>query len=248
MINNVENISVLLKTIIDHNGKNYLQDQPYEVYKEILKSNYVDKNIAAAFLHLFLCTSSNDFDIPLDVEFYSKKIQEECFFKKEIADYLAKVMTLLNSKENTTEWKKNELIGLKEFLSENFLFPWECYAFWDGGNVEVECHYKASITLRPTSKIKNDEKLSMELKKNSFHTKEFIYNFFAYKLKQYLDHDFEEYCTADDYYPPATEDYCINIEYCLNEWCDKNGFELISCDGDGETSNYQSNSYRKYLR
>ena len=47
----------------------------------------------------------------------------------------------------------------------------------------------------------------------------------------------EEYCTDDDYYPPVVEDF--EIEYHVQEWCKKNGFEFISCDGDGEEGEYE---------
>ena len=241
MKNNINDISIFLKTIINKNGINYLQDRPYEVYKEMIKSDLIDKNIAASFLHLFVCIPADYFSILHDVEFNSQKIQKECFFSKEISDYLAQVITTLYSKENKTEWKNNELMGLKEFLSEDFKFSWECNTIWDEGNVYCDCHYEASIILKPTNKIKEDKVLAAELNRNSFQPKEFIYNYFANELEEYLNKDFEEYCCGDDYYPPVCEDYGDNLESCLRKWCDKNGFEYISCDGDGETSNYQSN-------
>ena len=38
-------------------------------------------------------------------------------------------------------------------------------------------------------------------------TKESIREFYEKKLKEYLDSEFEEYCTCDDYYEPVVEDY-----------------------------------------
>ena len=69
------------------------------------------------------------------------------------------------------------------------------------------------------------------LKKNPFMTKESIYAFYEKKLKKYLDPEFEEYCTCDDYYEPVVE--AFELTYDVEHWCKENGFEVISYEGDG---------------
>ena len=42
--------------------------------------------------------------------------------------------------------------------------------------------------------------------------KDEIHKIFQEKLREYLDYEFEEYCTEDDYYQPVVEDF--EIECC----------------------------------
>lgn len=56
-------------------------------------------------------------------------------------------------------------------------------------------------------------------------------------IREYLDNKFEEYCTEDDYYQPVVEDF--DIDYRVSEWSKENGFEVVSCDGNGENSGYE---------
>lgn len=56
-------------------------------------------------------------------------------------------------------------------------------------------------------------------------------------IREYLDNKFEEYCTEDDYYQPVVEDF--DIDYRVSEWSKENGFEVVSCDGNGEDSGYE---------
>ena len=47
-----EDIVKALKEIIDKNGLNYLEDEPFQVYTELIRSGNADLKTAAAFLHL----------------------------------------------------------------------------------------------------------------------------------------------------------------------------------------------------
>ena len=91
----------------------------------------------------------------------------------------------------------------------------------------------------PTEVISADKELAQKIKKNPFMTKSEIHELFAKRIKKYLDSEFEDYCTCDDYYQPVVEDFGDNLEYDLTEWCKKNGFELVSCDGDGDDDGYK---------
>ncbi len=239
MRENVTNIANFLKDIIYEKGETYLEDEPYEVYKEIVKANICKKETAASILHLFVCFESKDFNNIEDKEIMSKLIQKKCNFKKGIADVLTEILISLYSIDNKNNWKKNEFIGLKEFFNEEFNFSWHGYSVWDNGNVTLDCNYDAKIVLKPTNKIKNDENLAQELKKNAFLTKELIYDYFSVKIKKCLDDDFEYYCTCEEYYEPIVEDYYDNLEYTLRDWCKENGFEFVSCEGKGVTGDYE---------
>lgn len=103
----------------------------------------------------------------------------------------------------------------------------------------MDCHYEAEIVLLPTQMIAADKELAGLLKKNPFLTKETIRELFAKRLGKYLDNQFEGYCTADDYYQPVVEDFGINMNYDLPGWCSENGFEFVSCDGNGGDDGYE---------
>ena len=129
--------------------------------------------------------------------------------------------------------------GLRKFQEEEFTCTWKGFAVWDEGNGTVDCYYEAEIILAPTEVAAKDEELAQELKKNPFLTKDAIHELFEKRLQRYLDDQFGEYCAEDDYYQPVVEDYGINLEDNLHEWCKENGFEYISCEGDGEDGGYE---------
>ena len=127
--------------------------------------------------------------------------------------------------------------GLTQFLDEQFTMEWEGFAVWDQGNGTIDCHYHASITLLPTDTVRENDEIQKILSKNPFATKEQIHNHFESGLKEYLDDEFEEYCTEDDYYPPVAEDF--ELQYYLESWCEKNGFNLVSWEGNGYDDDYE---------
>ena len=61
-----------------------------------------------------------------------------------------------------------------------------------------------------------------------------------------MDYEFEDYCTCDDYYQPVAEDF--ELEAYLKDWCDDNGFKIVSCEGDGGDGGYEPDSVRKWVR
>lgn len=246
MKKDVKKIIIILKEIIDKYGENYLINEPYEVYKYLIKSEIADKNIAASILHLLLCVSLKNVVNEGNINNIAVKIQKECNFNKKISNYLAKIIVSLYSKENINEWKNNELSGFNCFINEEFIYEWHGFSIWDGGNVTCDSYFNAKIILKPTSKIREDKTINLGLTKNPFLAKEFFYNYFAKKLKLYLDDDFEEYCNCDDYYPPCAEDYSLNLENDLKSWCKENGFKYISSDGEGQTNEFEPKS--KYIK
>lgn len=48
-------------------------------------------------------------------------------------------------------------------------------------------------------------------------TKEAIHQYYENNLREYLDAEFEEYCTCDDYYQPVAEDF--EITSYVSDWC-----------------------------
>ncbi len=172
----MESVAEKLKELIDENGPKYLTEEPYKVYKELLRSGVTDRKIAGALLMLFASGIPDLVRPEDDPSFLSKLIQRDCCLNKKMADILADIVLLLHSRENEEEWKN-------------------------------------------------------KVKKNPFTKTEDIRKLYIKDLKEHLDYEFKDYCTCDDYYQPVAEDF--ELEAYLKDWCDDNGFKIVSCEGDG---------------
>ena len=231
-----------LKELIDKNGLDYLTDKPHSVYKELAEKDQNNAIIAGAILMLLASGIWNGAKLIKDKDELSKKLQKDCCFNKKMSDRLAYIIQTLYSKDNKAEWKNRKGEGLEQFLAQEHTFRWEGFSVWDAGNGTVDCFYDADVILKPTKEVKNNKELQKRLKKNPFILLEAIYNFFDEELCDYLNREFEEYCTCDDYYQPVVEDF--ELEYRVNEWCKKYGFEIVSCEGGGRDGGYDP----KYTR
>ena len=230
-------IAYALKEIIDKNGPEYLTDAPFQVFKELIASAGIDRKTAGAILHFLVSSLPGDVSSDSDFESLSGTIRKECGFNKKMADRIASIFLSLYSQDNKEEWKEKNREGLSQFLKEEFICTWEGFSIWDVGDGSVDCHYKAEIILSPGKAVSDDKKLVQLLEKNPFMKKEDIHDFFEKRLCKFLDHEFEEYCTAEDYYEPVVEDY--EVEYDISEWSRKNGFEVISAEGSGYDDGYE---------
>ena len=121
---------------------------------------------------------------------------------------------------------------------------WKGFAVWDAGSGTIDCHYEAEIVLKPEKAAAEDKKLQQMLGRNSFLTKEEIAEFFKKSLCRFLDDEFEEYCTAEDYYPPVVEDF--EIDYRVRDWCKKTGFKMLSCEGTGDDNGFEPKYRRRW--
>lgn len=228
-----------LKEMIDRNGPSYLADEPYEAFKGLIEAGATDRKTAAVLLYVLASGLIKDMESEKDEEALSEEIHGKCGLNKRMADQAANILHSLYSSDHKKEWESKDHEGLRQFFAEEFVYTWKGFAVWDEGNGTVDCHYEAEIVLEPTEAVSKDEELTQLLKKNPFMTNSEIHELFADRLKNYLDDEFEYYCTAEDYYQPVVEDYGENLEYDLIEWCKKNGFEFVSVDGDGDDDGYE---------
>lgn len=235
-----------LKELINDNGPKYLSEEPYKVYEELLRSGVTDRKTAGALLMLFAGGIPDHIKPENDSSFISKLIQRECCFNKKMADTLTDIVLSLRSRKNEAEWKKKEMAGLDEFRRETFSVKWSGFATWCAGGGGVDCVYNADIVLRPTKGLVIMDNLSGRLKKNPFLKTEDIRKSYAQDIKKHLDYEFENYCTCDDYYQPVVEDF--ELESYVEDWCKKNGFRMISCEGEGSDSGYEPDSVRRWIK
>ena len=228
-----------LKEIIDQNGLTYLTDAPYQIYEELLKSKAADRKTAGALLLALVNGIQAEAEKNSNLPDLSHTIKRDCGLNKAMADEIAGILSDLYSPDNKAEWRKMNKAGLAQFLCEEFSLTWNGFAVWDAGNGTVDCHYDADIVLMPLKAAAEDRALKRLLEKNPFMSKVSIREHFTKGLIEFLDAEFEEYCTEADYYQPVVEDYGDNLEYDLREWCSANGFKFVSCEGDGGDSGYE---------
>ena len=246
MMDLAESVAGKLKELIDNNGPKFLSADLYEVYKELVNSGAADNKTAGAVMFLLTTDILDTMDSGQDAMALSKMIQKECCFNKRMSDILADIALLLHSSENETEWKNKDLAGLEKFRKEKLSIEWDGFATWQVSGGGVDCFYNAVIVLKPTAKLVINEEFSKALKKNPFMKADAIRRIYVKGLKGYLDREFEEYCTCDDYYQPVVEDF--ELDYYLKEWCKKNGFKVISCEGDGDDSGFKPDSVRRWIK
>jgi len=240
----VETVISSLKGMIDRNGPHHLTNEPYQVYEELKESGITDGKTAGAIL-LFLVNGMMD-ELNRDIDFDSlcKEIQKKCCFNKKMAEKLSTIFLSLYSIANKEEWKNRKLEGLSQFLKMNFSCIWDGLSIWQTEGGSVDCHYEAEMILRPIDPDCIGKKLSDLLNKNLFMTREAITDFYENDIRNWLDEEFERYCSCEDYYQPVVEDF--EFDYYLAEWCRKNGFEIVSYEGDGHDDGYEPSFTRHF--
>ncbi len=232
----LEKISKYLKETILKKGTAYLSDNAFEVYKGLKGNNVINVATLSCLLNgicEFILKDNVDYD---DLVVY---IKENCLLNEEAASFMALLFLDVFSKEQQVEYEDKKEKGLKEFCDKKHKITWNGFTRWYDGSVHVDCFFKAdfSFVVKDKKKIKKDN-LDL-IKKNPYLSADFFYRKYKEDIIKELDEDFEYYCTCDDYYPPACEDYMVNLESLLESYFKKHGFKMIDCDGEGETSDFQ---------
>ena len=93
----IEDMVKALKEIVDKNGPNYLAEEPFQVYTELIRSGNADRKTAAALLHLLASGLLETTDPGYDAELLSDSIRKECSLNKRMADRLAIILHTLSS-------------------------------------------------------------------------------------------------------------------------------------------------------
>ncbi len=244
LIKNKVKLVKAIKSIIDTDGFDYLKNKPYDVYLSLVANKSCSKKVAISVLSSLLV------EVPsLLLKGRSKSIQkissvlkENCCLSDTISGELASVYQEVFSDENKKSWEDNKNSGLDYFLEMELDISWEGDSTWECSQGSEDCHYSAEIKVAPLKDSLNTSLIDDLLKENPFITDEEIADVYENDLNDYLDNVFSDYCEGDDYYPPNTEDF--EIEYYVGKWCQKNGFKLISANGDGYEDDFEAWSRR----
>ena len=102
----------------------------------------------------------------------------------------------------------------------------------------MDCFCSATATIKIVDPQKVGNELKKKLEKNPFMTSDEIFGHYQSILYDLLDSEFEEYCTADDYYPPVVEDFDVNYNHIIEGFCSKYGMELIASEYSGNSSDF----------
>ena len=243
-MNDVEKNQIVeyLKKIILNEGIDYLSDNACKVYERLENIN-VKNGIRVAILSCLLNDVSKlSLKKKVGYDALYSYIKDNCLLNEEICADMANIFLEVFSNDNKKEYEDNKENGFEEFCNKEHQIEWKGFTRWYCDGVHVDCSFKANISFKiaDKEKVRND---NLELlNKNPYLTADFFYKKYKYEITKEIDEDFEEYCTCDDYYEPNAEDYGVDCgEYTLQKYCDEHGLELISFEGEGDTSNYERN-------
>jgi len=232
-------IAQRLKEMIEENGLDYLKENPFEIYSLLL-----DEKVASPLsIRMILLTLLAQVHLKAkelaDPKAIARYIQRSCCLNKVMADFLSSIYAEVFSAENQEEWEKKAGMGFDDFCRQEWKFSWNGDSVWRcrGGSMDCFCGATAAIKIVDTQQVGNELKKMLE--KNPFMASDEIFGHYQSMLCELLDSDFEEYCTAEDYYPPVVEDYAGNFDDIVNEFCKKHGMELIASDYSGELSDFE---------
>lgn len=232
-------VASFLKNWIEQKGLGDLGENAFEVYAQLQETKTCSPLISRLVLLTLLSgihVKASQLD---DSTGLGKEIQKSCCLNQKMSDFLASIYVEVFSPENKNEWQEKAGSGLKEFCGKEWTLAWEgeCKWTYDGGH--VDCTGSAKVTLKVASPQQVGEDLKQMLAKNPLTSAEEIFAHYQDELCSLLDSDFEEYCTAEDYYPPVVEDYGGNAEYVVTEFCQKHGLELVSSEYEGYTGDFE---------
>jgi hypothetical protein len=231
-----------LKQMIDKNGFNYLFTNAFTIYQELLECENINPKYARILLLTLLAKVQEQAKNNIaGIYALSKYMQDELFITQPIADEFAAMYLSLFSEENKAAWKKNAAKGLIEFCDKEWTFSWEGYEVWYADHVHMDCECTTEAILEVSDKKLVKAEMKKLVETNPFVTAQEIFEIYQEELEDILNRDFREYSQGDDYYPPVAEDYDSNYLCVLEDFCAKHGFEIITYEFDGSTSDYEPN-------
>ena len=228
-----------LKDYIWKNGFEKLSEDPYAVYKAMVKSSKGKRGIDPKTARLVLVTlMSKTHEMAKngssDEEIVSHIQNEHCLNKKASKDIASMYLELFND-ENKRSWKEAKEVGFEEFCKSDWTIEWDGRCDWHtkhGGS--YPCSADAGLTFSVKDKKKLHAHLASELKKNPFLSEDDIYGILAKQIEDDLDNDMREYCDADDYYEPYWEDFVGEGTYESEAKWKSWGLEIVEFTGSGD--------------
>ena len=129
--------------------------------------------------------------------------------------------------------------GFREFCEGEWVYTWSGEGTWYSGNVHVDIEGEGSAEWKVSDIELLRSHLSDILSRNPYISADSIFEIISSEMDDILNDEYQEYAEDDDYYPPVGEDF--EFGYIVKNFCKKNGFEVISYEFDGSTSDYEPN-------
>ena len=228
-----------LEDYIWKNGFEKLSENPFAVYKDMVKSKKKNRGIEPKTARLVLVTlMSKTHELARkgsSEDELVNHIQSEHYLNKKIAKDIASMYLALFSSDNEKSWDAAKEAGFSEFCESEWIVEWDGRCDWHtkhGGS--YPCSAEASLTFSVLDKKKLHSHLSSELKTNPFLSADDIYGILMRQIEDDLDKDMVEYCDADDYYEPYWEEFVGEGTYESEAKWKSWGLEIIEFSGSGD--------------
>ena len=235
----MNDVTEFLKNYIWKNGFDKLSENPFDVYKVMVKSNKGKQGISSKTARLVLITlmskTHEKAKKGCSADELTNYIQSEHCINRKTAKDLTSMYLELFSDENKQSWDEAKEAGFEEFCQEDWTVEWDGRCDWHtkhGGS--YPCSAEASLTFSVRDKEQLHSHLSSELKANPFLSADDIYSNLVRQIEADLDNDMKEYCDADDYYEPYWEEFVGAGTYESEAKWKSWGLDIIEFTGSGD--------------
>lgn len=218
----IKKSAAVLGNLISKEGYDYIYENPFRVYKTLLKEE-IDNSVAAALLYALVSnTARNNKD---DIE---SEVGNTLSLNKEMSEVLTAVFSAIYNSDSLSEMKTKEYKGLEEFINGEWELESGGEATWEykRGGSKTDYSYTYSIVVHVVDRTLVEKDLKDKLKKNPFLTAEDIRLYYEDKFDSLIGSKFYDYCTCDDYYPPVVEDFQSECPYYLKKFLPEHGLEM----------------------
>ena len=217
-----------LENLIITHGFNYLTDNPYKIYNEVVRKEIADRLSAGALLLSLLN------DIPSivekahnDVEQLANIISENTLLSRDTSTNLAQMYSDIFSPANSEKWEKLKYKGFKDFCANVWEFKSAASGVWRSKN---KAAFKYSSIVNVKFSIEDSEQIkrnaNKELLYNPFISADALHDYFEKIFNEYMSKKFKDLVTGDDYYEPDTYLYKERLPEDLEEFCEEYGFAI----------------------
>lgn len=247
-------IASAINDMITSKGPGHMWEDPWRAYLTLVSSGTISEDECRYIMYILSFGSEMKSIIEsaaADGEAAAecvKAIARRCRLSASVISNIGAAFAEVYSPEKACRRNEERESGFREFCEKTWYGEWSTSLTWDAGQCELGCSGNAGISFRIADAERARNMLSKELDRNPFMTADAIFGIVWDKLSSFLDDSFGDYCSSDDYYPPCVEDF--QCEDYAADFCDGNGLEVVKCEYEGETGNYEpkfiGTGYGKY--
>jgi len=234
---NIPALLEALQKIADQRSLTYLRNEPIAVYQELLGGYKIAPYDARIALAVLLTPKMRKIGTAsFKAGNLASYFASECGFRDELSKEAADLFGSFLSKDSVEKWNGRNFEGLKKFCSSSWEFDLEADSTWHANGGHIDCFLAAHAKISVADAGIVEREMAGLLEKTPYMTAEEIRDHYQDLLQKELALDFDEYCTAEEYYGPDAEDYPGNGEEVVDMFCRKHGLLATDVDFDcGQT-------------